>query len=408
MGWGGGEPHPVLAIPSTTSLPCIHTRNHMKPSISLFDEPSDNQSAFALDDGSGLRIVHANFDGESQFTWDLFRGYDCMRVLTYSASTSAIVRMLDNYSFETFECVFGYEGTLREIKSILAFQKVVVGDTRAAIMGLKDERHIRILKKIHSGKAHFRVLRESIAHAKLYLLSAEDGRRRVVIGSANLSERAFSGKQSETLVVFDDDERAWSHYNRMFDDIRNSASDEIPLPKEKIINAEIEVSDAPVVSGLGTVVIEASRGPESQYSSPVQIQRVEKVVEVFGPRLSGALPAIRNGKQTITPEIKRKISRIRLVKSVDEADNRYLSIDRANHTALLSGEPFSLEWNHSSLKGDCKLLLEYFANYDGAFEGNVEKLQRDYFTLMSWLCRFPGAETTIRRRPGSAVMISQT
>ena len=57
----------------------------------------------------------------------MFRGYESLRVLTYSASAKAIVRMLDEYSFETFECVFGYEGTLRELKSILAFQKVVVG-----------------------------------------------------------------------------------------------------------------------------------------------------------------------------------------------------------------------------------------------------------------------------------------
>ena len=124
--------------------------------------------------------------------------YGCLHTLQAQTLSSG---WLDNYSFDTFECVFGYEGTLREIRSILAFQKVVVGDTRAAIMGLKDERHIRILEKVHAGQAHFRVLRKAIAHAKLYLLSARDGRRRVVIGSANLSEQAFSGNQSETLVV---------------------------------------------------------------------------------------------------------------------------------------------------------------------------------------------------------------
>ncbi len=315
----------------------------------------------------------------------MFEGYDSLRVLTYSASANAIVRMLDNYSFETFECVFGYEGTLREIRSILAFQQVVVGDTRAAIMGLKDERHVRILGKVHAGQAHFRVLRKSIAHAKLYLLSAKNGDRRVIVGSANLSEQAFSGRQPETLVVFDNDEAAWNHYNLMFDAIRDSASDEVPLPEERIINAEIEVSDTPIMVDTGTVVIEAPTAPDSQVSYPVQIERIEKVAAVWGPRISGALPPVRNGKQTITPEIKRVISRIRLVKSVEEADSRYFSIDRVNRTALLSGEAFSLEWDASLVKSDSQLLLDYFRNYEGAFEGDVERLQRDYFSLTSWL-----------------------
>ncbi len=347
---------------------------------------SDSQSEFELDDGSGLRVVRASFVDESKFSWDLFEGYDSLRVLTYSASTNAIVRMLDNYSFKTFECVFGFEGTLREIRSILAFQKVVVGDTRSAIMGLKDQRHIRILERIHAGQARFRVLRKSIAHAKLYLLSGgSDGCRRVIIGSANLSEQAFSGNQPETLVVFDNNEAAWNHYNHMFNTIRDSASDEVPLPEDRITNAEIEVSATPIMAEGGTVVIEAPAISESQVSSPVQIRRVEKVAAVLGPRLSGALPPVRNGRQTITPEIKREISRIRLVKSVEDADNRYLSIDRENHTALLSGEPFSLKWDGSLVKRDCELMLDYFGNYEGAFEGNIPRLQRDYFTLMSWL-----------------------
>ena len=340
-----------------------------------------------LDDGGGLRVVNARFVDEQPFDWNLFAGYERIRVLTYSSSVKAIVRMLEQYSFSTFECVFGYEGTLREIKSILAFQKVVVGDTRAAIMGLKDERHLLILKKIHAGQAHFRVLRKAIAHAKLYLLSNSDGRNRVIIGSANLSEQAFSGRQPETLVTFDNDAAAWSHYNRMFDAIRDSASDEIPLPEDRIVNAEIEVSDTPIISDdvSGTVVIEAPTTAESQVSMPVQIERVEKVLAVLRPRLSGAVPAIRNGVQRITPEIKREISRIRLVKSAEEADSRYFSIDRTNRSAVLSGESFPLESRDELVKRDAELLLEYFRNYEGAFEGNVASLQRDYFILASWL-----------------------
>ena len=355
----------------------------------LFPKPngaSELQPSLKLDDGSGLRVVNAKFVGEQQFDWDLFDGYDKLRVLTYSASVNAIVRMLEGYSFSAFECVFGYEGTLRDIKNILAFQKVVIGDTRAAIIGLGDERHRYILEKVHSGHAHFRVLRKAIAHAKLYLLSNAEGANRVIIGSANLSEQAFSGRQPETLVTFDNDEEAWSHYNRMFDTIRDAASDEIPLPEDRIINAEIEVSDTPVLSDLsGTLIIEGPTSGEVQASAPVQIERIERVAAVLAPRVSGAIPAFRSGVQKITPEVKRAISRIRLVKSAEEADNRYLSINRVNRMVSLSGEPFSLEWDEELVKKDANLLLDYFRNYEGAFEGNVSRLQRDYFTFASWL-----------------------
>ena len=277
----------------------------MNPLSWQFNQESESQSALRLDDGGGLRVVNARFVSERQFDWDLFAGYDQLQVLTYSTSVNAIVRMLDQYSFSTFECVFGYEGALRDFKNVLAFQKVVVGETRAAIMGLKDERHLHILEKVHAGQAHFRVLRKAIAHAKLYLLSSFDGRNRVIIGSANLSEQAFSGRQPETLVIFDDDEAAWSHYNRMYDAIRDSASDEISLPEERITNAEIEISDTPIMSDIsGTVVIEAPRAEEAQVSVSMQIERIEKVAAVLGPRLSAAIPAFRNGVQRITPEIK--------------------------------------------------------------------------------------------------------
>ena len=346
----------------------------------------ESQPSFALDDGTGLRVVHATFVKEQKFDWDLFRGYDRLRVLTYSASVNAIVRMLDQYSFSHFECVFGCEHTLRDIKTILAFQQVVVGDTRAAIMGLEDERHLRILEKVHSAQAYFRVLRKSIAHAKLYLLSGPGDRNRVVVGSANLSEQAFSGKQSETLVVFDDDSAAWEHYNRMYDAIRDSASDEIPLPEDMITAAQIEVSDTPVMSDVaGALIIEAPTPEESHVYAPVQIERIEKVAAVLGPRISAAVPGVRNGRQTITPEIKREISRIRLVKSAEEADSRDFSIDKITRSAILSGESFPLEWDEGLVKQDSELLLNYFKNFEDAFEGNVASLQRDYFILMSWL-----------------------
>ena len=357
--------------------------------IDLFgnsEDKNDVQGGLGLDDLGGLRVVDAKFLDEHQFSWDLFSGFDSLKVLTYSASVNAIVRMLDKYSYNKFECVFGYEGVLRDIKDVLSFQKVVIGSTRAAIMGLKDERHIHILEKVNSGEARFYVLRKYIAHAKLYLLSDINGHTRVIVGSANLSERAFSGRQPETLVKFDNDENAWQHYNRMFERIKKDSSDEIPLPKERIITADIEITDTPVMTNSSaTLIIDTPSAEELEVSAPVQISKVEKVVAAISPSISSAIPPVRSGKQRITPEVKKDIGRIRLVKSAEEADSRYFSLDRVNRTALLSGERFPLEWNDTEVSADANLLVNYFKNYEGAFEGNVPRLQRDYFIFMAWL-----------------------
>lgn len=249
-------------------------------------------------------------------------------------------------------------------------------------MDLPDERHLHILAKVHEGKARFRVLRNYIAHAKLYLLSADDGRHRVIVGSANLSERAFSGRQPETLVSFDDSEEAWQHYSRMYREIRDSASDSVEIPEERITRAEIDIVDTPVMDTKSpTLVIEPP--PQSEARVPVQIQKVEKVAAVLGPSLSAVIPPTRNGRQSITPDIRRQIARVSLVKSVEEVEATYFHIDRLNRTASLSGKPFPLTYQDESVRKDAELLVNYFENYS-AFEGDVARHQRDYFILMSW------------------------
>ena len=339
-----------------------------------------------LDDGAGLRVADAQFLGESRFEWSLFSGYDSIRALTYSAGIPAIVRMLDERDFTRFECVFGCESTLHDIKQVLVFQRLAASDVRAAIKGLSDPRHVHILEQVRNGRAAFRVLRKQIAHAKLYLLDDEQsGNNRVIIGSANLSETAFSGLQPETLVKFDNDKLAWEHYVRMYNMIRDEASDHIELPPDRIGKAEIELAEVPAISGnVGTLVIHETGAAERLTLVPEQIKRIEKLAAATNPVLASVVPPFRNGVQRITPQVKRDLRQIRLVKTTDEADNRHFSINRAIGEASLDGEPFSLEWDGDKVRTDAELMIDYFKNYE-YFHGNVARLQRDYFTLWAWL-----------------------
>ena len=365
-----------------------------------FGEPRPGETlGFDIDDGTGLRVARARFESESKFSWSMFDGYDRIRILTYSAGVGAIVRLLDRHGFSDFECVFGCESTLHTLKDIMAFQQVAIGDTRAAIKKLSDERHVFILGRVREGQARFRVLRRQIAHAKLYLLEdTESGRRRAIIGSANLSETAFGGRQSETLVCFDDDDAAWDHYLGMYEAIRDQASDEIPLPPERVEKVEINLQEVPVLDPTdhSTLVIDTSETDQQQgevvhINVPTQIERIEKMKAAIPPVVASIIPPLRNGKQQITRELRRQIvkeySRIRVVQSEEEADHSELSIDRDAKAVSLFGEPFSLEPDLAAARRDAELLVNFFGNYEGTFEGGmgVERLQRDYFILWSWL-----------------------
>ena len=198
----------------------------------LLGESTSNSLEMALDDGSGLRIVDAKFLSETRFDWDLFRGYDSLKVLTYSASIAKVFDLLsDAFDFRRFECVFGCEAVIRNFSDILAFQQIAKGDTHAAIMDLEDDRQAYILSLVNSGMADFYVLKKNMSHAKLYLLEdSGSGRKRVVYGSANLSGAGFSGKQTETLVKHDDDDEAWAFFYRMYEDLKANSADRLELP----------------------------------------------------------------------------------------------------------------------------------------------------------------------------------
>ena len=136
-----------------------------------------------------------------------------MRALTYTSSIPMIVSLLGRFEFEDFECIFGHERVLsQEAGHVLAFQKAVADMVIDGFVGVnaRDENRL-IYDMTAQGKARFRVVKDVVSHAKIYLLEGAD-RRRVIVGSANLSETAFSGRQAETLMVFDDDDVAWEHY----------------------------------------------------------------------------------------------------------------------------------------------------------------------------------------------------
>ena len=347
-----------------------------------------------------LNVVHARAEAVRAFDTSYFAGFARMRALTYTSSIPMIAWLLEEHDFDDFECVFGHSGILsRETEDVLAFQSVVREKLAGGIVALKsDARRTAIHEAQAQGKLRFHVVKDSIAHAKIYLLEGGrgDSSRRVVVGSANLSERAFSGRQAETLVVFDDDETAWDHYSAQYQAVREASSSRIALPRQSLATEHVRIEETPaLVEALedpqgATLFVPSGDAAEESFSVPAVTARIETIKPALRRGLAGVRPN-RDGRLRITPRVVKEIVRIVRSREAEAVPPIYLSreIEGGDAKFVLSGEPLDTCASATDIGTDVACWLEFFDNYNNGFVGDVERLQRDYFTFMCWFYMAP-------------------
>ena len=364
-----------------------------------------------------LNVVHARAESIADFGGQYFAGFDTFRGLTYTSSVPMIAALLRDHDFRDFECIFGHGGILsRETADVLAFQAVVRGDLERQILRLKgvtDERRQALYDRIADGSVRFLVVKDAIAHAKIYLLSggnakganalsgsiegdgqegASDGsapdRRRVIAGSANLSERAFSGRQAETLIVFDDDRVAWDHYVAQYEAVRDASTSRVPISPDPAPVEQVHIERTPALveaeeNPEGTMLYLPAQGlEEAEASYPSVVARMEAVKPAIRRGMAGASRPDRRGNLRLTPRIVREI--VRVVRSRDAEAGPPTYLARTGDAFTLSDAPYPLEADPDAVRGDVAAWLAFFDNYEHGFVGDVPRLQRDYFTFMCW------------------------
>lgn len=349
-----------------------------------FDDPD------SLTRDAGLSVVQASSKDVATFDVGLFGEFTSLKALTYTASIRMIVSLLRDFEYDDFECVFGHQGIMpSDLSDVLAFQTVVDENLNKAFVGVEttDERRQALFDSVTNGTARFFVVKDKIAHAKIYLLERED-LRRVIVGSANLSETAFSGRQAETLIVFDNDDIAWEHYTTQYESVLRVATSRL-TPRTKPIRAEhIPVQQIPALKEVVEtqhdlrIYVPPEDQEEAEFSLPRVLQTVVKVADPLRRALA-EVKSDKNGHVTITPRIVQEaitISRSRA--SEDDKPGMYLSYEGGQF--VLSGEVMDLSAKPEDVRGDVERWMKFFGNYEKGFRGDVPRLQRDYFTFMSW------------------------
>lgn len=339
---------------------------------------SNNYSGSLFDEAPRLEIVKVRFEGTTSASFtELVRGYQSLKVLTYSSSVSLVKQIAG--LVDDLEIIFGREDILNRMTQYVAYQDELIRELKQQF---KDNDLIR--QKIDTGKIRLFVVKDMISHEKLYLLDGEQGTK-VISGSANFSETAISGKQNESFLQFDNDDAAWAYFSEKYERIRKRSS--MSIAKHAVLDDQFDVEQLPVFD------------PKNQQGAMPQIILIEEKppqLHIINKLVSPKIPKQYQGLSQIIPSSKgtakldRRI-RTRAVQYVKsnlrtEADNpeEFLSIYPDEKQVILSGREFETQVSDEEIRRDVELMLEYFDGYKH-FRGNPDKLARDYFTFMCWL-----------------------
>lgn len=172
--------------------------------------------------GELLDVVRMEFVEADTLRWqDLFSGFDTLRAITYSSAIGFVYQLAD--MFEDVEVIFGCEDVLSySLQEIMAYQCKLVDRMRETASKMK----VDLMSRVEDNTLHFFVAREKLSHEKIYLLSASDGRKRVVMGSANMSYAAFGGRQRENICYIDGSS-AYDWYLNSYNEFRDECTDQI-------------------------------------------------------------------------------------------------------------------------------------------------------------------------------------
>ena len=346
--------------------------------ISLFDMGDDCLGGSTT--GAKLDVVKLNYDSAESVTWqELFEGFNTLRAITFSSGVNFVYKLLG--MFDSAEIIFGCEAVMSyTLQEVMAYQDKLIERIRDTTSDAK----LNLLTRIDNGSVRFFVSRTQLSHEKLYLLAAVDGRKRVIMGSANMSYNAFGGVQRENICYIDGD-NAYDWYLNAFMELKESSTDEIKrsaLDKADLAENINELPIAGTIKANKVLVIE----PVKENSEEVQfILDTHKIAEALTPML----PKVdrKTGKLTVVSDTIVKLRRQLINETVKEKELRseypQLVIDAFHGAASLNGEPLDLNPDSESIAEDVALFLKYMDGYS-KFHGDYIGMQYRYFEFANW------------------------
>lgn len=329
-----------------------------------------------------MSVTKVKFLSKEFYSYEeIFRGYNEIRVITYSYSLPFIENIMKY--FDRGEVIIGFNKMIdiktAELFSLQEFSTNFVCN------------HTYLQERINNDEFRFYVLNNLISHQKIYLLKADDGRVRTITGSANFSERAWGGKQIENVTICDDSE-CYEVYLSQYETLQRFATDEISKNAVHIDENGENANELPIFKKIkkenAVVIHDVQNEEEQEYAF-----HIDKLNKKWEDRLKSIkLKPSEDGK--ILFEIKNmktlfgSIRKDNEKKRERELINPQFVLNFDNHTAVYNQIPFNLKPSADAVSADLENLIKYMDGFD-SFTKNTTRLKTLYWKVLNYMFLSP-------------------
>lgn len=336
-----------------------------------------------------IDVVKADYAGTKRLNWkDLFDGFDELYAITYSSGIDFVSQVISQFGYA--EIVFGHGEILdSDIATAMAASKQMV-ETIA-----KHKSAATLAERIAASTLSLFVARDSKSHEKVYCLKSNDGRYRVIAGSANLSATAFMGLQRENIICFDSEE-AFSYYYNLFCDYKKECSEEVAhslLGRVAVQNDYLEDHPEEIP------VLKMIEKKQTIYLSPMTEESEKEVqfvadVKNISNDIKPIMPVFKKqGNNVIIRSEKYREARKRLNEQFAKKKelkkvNPKLHIDYDAGRLFFNNEEISLSPAREDVARDVNCLVGYLESLS-KFNNEWDVAQKNYYKFMNWFFASP-------------------
>lgn len=348
--------------------------------LSLFGEIEQGTMIESIShSGETLDVVRMDFVEAETLKWqELFSGFDTLRAITYSSAIGFVYQLAG--MFEDVEVIFGSEDVLSySLQEIMAFQCKMIDRMRETASKMK----VDLISRVENNTLHFFIAREKLSHEKIYLLSSSDGRKRVVMGSANMSFAAFGGKQRENICYIDGSS-AYDWYLNSYNEFRDECTDQVFKETLAIADDGEHIEEIPIARTIRAKKALMLDTSESQREEVRFVLDVKGLAAKFAPSVP---KPDKKGKILLSPDKIKIIRRQIVADQTKEKELRseypQLEVFVDENVVKLNGEQVDLAPANEEITQDVSLFLRYMEGYE-KFHGDVVGMQRRYFEFANW------------------------